>query len=237
MAKHRGKWRSQFFSLANNMVAAILFGGIAMIATIFYSRFGTAWSAPVFQGLIAFFIVISIFTMIRLFLALPLARERITTENIEARLLEWLYKFRLTVKNSPTPNAHFHVEVTTDSDRHILIGRSKDDWSDYLEFWAGLRAADENEQVVIDSLTKDQASWITVNLKLELARARVGYAGLTMLGSEYRISKRIPITEALTEDQVINTIWEMEAILSILYYRVVKDIHLAKHGKLFEVGE
>lgn len=223
--------------MANSIVAASIFAGATMIATTLYARYGNSWSGPIFKGLISFFIVLSIFMCIRILLALPLARERLTTENLESRLLGWLHKFCLTVKNNPLAAAHFCVQVSTDSDKHIFIGRSIGDWSDYLEFWAFLRPANDEEKIAIESLTQDQANWIMVNLKLELAKARIGYAGFGSLASGYRIMKRIPITEFLTEDQVINSVWEIEAILNTLYYCVVKDMHLVKMGKLVEVAE
>jgi hypothetical protein len=236
MAKPTQDWQAQILGLANNMVAAVVFAGVAMIATTIYGRYGTAWTWPIVEGIVSFFVVLSIFMVIRVLLSLPLAKERISTENIEMRLLEWVYKFRLSVKNEPAPDvAHFRICVTT-NEKHIYIARPKNDWNDYLEFWANMREADRDEQALIDGLTSDETAWILVSLKMELARMRMGYSGFISLGSGYRIIKRIPITESLREDEVINMIWEMEAALNELFYLVVKSVHLAKIGKLVEVS-
>ena len=223
--------RSQIYSFANNMVAAVLFAGVAMIATILYTHYGPTWVSSIAKGLVAFFCVLASFMVVRIMLALPLARERITVENIESKLLEWLHKFHLTITNHPLSEAHFCVQVTV-NEKHLFIGRAKGEWSDYLELWAWIKEADEEEKKIITSLTLDQISWITINLKVELARARIGYTGFGEIGQSYRINKRIPITESLTEERVINAVWEIEATLNTLYYSVVKDIHLAKAGKL-----
>ncbi len=98
----------------------------------------------------------------------------------------------------------------------MILGRVKDEWPDYLIFRAEI-AVSEDDKAILADFTEDERVSALLSLKLELARAGVGYSGLTAIDSGLNIFTKIPINHALSEDQLIESIWKLEAVVNQVY--------------------
>jgi hypothetical protein len=99
-----------------------------------------------------------------------------------------------------------------------------------LEFIT-LIGPDEEEKKAIATLSEREKNLAIWEMKLELARARMGYSGFSSLGG-FTMFKRIPISRTLNEALVIDTVWEMEAMLNAIYAIGAKSI--TTHGPTAE---
>jgi len=127
---------------------------------------------------------------------------------------EWLDRFGAGVKRDPIPAAFFRYKITMDSNFTIFVGRVREGLSNYLLFRA--EAAPTPSQVEqIKGLSEDQKRELFTKIKLELARLAIGYSGLSFPDArDFHLSKRIPISEALTEHEFISALEDVEAALS-----------------------
>jgi hypothetical protein len=138
----------------------------------------------------------------------------VSADNIEENLRKWLDRTNLTVKNDPTPHTYFRYVVTTDGGKKIILGQAKNESPDYLQFRAEISTSEE-EKTELREFDQEEVTRLTLELQLELARARIGYSGLAIDG--FAITKKIPITHSMTEDQAIRCVWEMEAVLNQIF--------------------
>ena len=71
--------------------------------------------------------------------------------------------------------------------------------------------ANEEEKKVIDAMSENEKATLRSAISLELSRAVMGYQSVDI----YTISifKQIPINSSLTETNIINALWEVEAVI------------------------
>lgn len=186
---------------------------ICFIVSTFYSRFGPTWERPIINGLVTMAVVASLFLSLRAVLTLPSARLRTTPKNVGAKVLGWLHNFNLIVQTFPEDSdCHFFIVVTTEAGKKVAIYRKKEVLSDYLTFQSTVTQNEETKKAV-EGFSDEEKMEVILYLKLELARAVIGYQSTNMLEG-YTMFKKLPITESLTEAQVINTVWEMESMVA-----------------------
>ena len=65
----------------------------------------------------------------------------------------------------------------------------------------------------MEALGEEKVNRILLEIKLELARAKVGYGNLVFPVTNFYIFKRVPINEHLSEDALIAKMEEVEAAL------------------------
>jgi hypothetical protein len=198
------------------MVAAVLFAGVALIATILYTHYGPTWARPIMNGLIAAAITLTLFMCVRAILSLPPARTRITPDSIAPILLSWLHKFNLEVKMLGDAESYFIYKVTTDGGKVITVRRTRNQFSDYISIRALVNRPDDIKKH-LDALSEQQKAILRVKLALELSRGIIGYKTDAWLSEDLWIFKHVPISPTLSEETVINAIWEVEAMISIVY--------------------
>ena len=208
--------RTRLNDLVNNLFAAFLFAGVSMITAILYTHFGPSWARPIVNGLIAGAITLTLFLCVRAILALPRARAVITPENAGQFVLGWLHKFNLEVKNLIDDDCHFIYRVTTDGGKILTVRRTRKIYNDYLTFRA-LINANEVDKKLFDSFTESEKAALRVKLGIELSRAVMGFKTDAWMTEDLWIFKYVPISPGLSEETVINTIWEMEAMVQIIY--------------------
>lgn len=178
------------------------------------ARNASAWAAPAIYGLSASALLAVSILAIKTIGRLPAKRPVIDLDNVEGEVRRWLDNFRTGVQNSPIAEAHFRFIVTMDGGAKLLVGRPRD-FSGYL-LVRGEVIPSLDDQKVIAGLPTEAVEDIVSEIKLEMARAKVGYSGLALPITTIAILKRIPISEALTEDAFINKLEEVEAALNAL---------------------
>jgi hypothetical protein len=193
-----------------SVLASVIIALIPGAAVTYLAHIQSAWTTPVLLGLgasaLTMFIVLSVDAIRRL----PPRRVIPNLKNIERCVRDWLDDFQFAVKNSPLPTAYFRYLVTADSGTKMFVGRTKNDFDDYLQVRAEISAT-QNDLELIGTLSQNQQALLILGTQLELARRHVGYANLALPANDFYIFKRIPIRETLTEHEFVAALEEMEA--------------------------
>jgi hypothetical protein len=232
MAGSSSKWKMRWIDFFNNIYAGGILTIACAIASILYTRFGAVWERPIINGLVTGGVVLSLYLSTRALLSLPAATSKITPDEIEPYVLQWLHRFNLTVKRDPINDFHFNYVVTTDGKRNVAVGRPIKDWPDYLTLAAGLTSSEE-DQKMLNALSSKDRSAIAIDMKLELARSNMGYSSFSLEG--FVIFSRIRITADLGEPDLINAVWRMEAMINALYLKAHRVI--IEHAEALNLSE
>ncbi len=209
----RKSWRERGFDFINNVYAGVALMVICALSSVLYSRFGQAWQVPIINGLVTGAIVLSLFLSLRAVLSLPTATNKTTPENVGGKVLAWLHKFGLTVKSCPDETAFdFFLIVTTEGGKVIGVKRHLTSFPDYI-YVTGLITLTDAEKKIVAELTELEKYEALFNIQQEIWRGVFGFDSRKFETSGLTIHIRIPITENLTETDVLNAIWRMEAIL------------------------
>jgi hypothetical protein len=214
-------WRSGLvINLASNLIGLI----VGVIVT-YLKHEGSGWVVPVLCGGAAWLITFCLILAWRNMRNLPPKMELTTSDNVERKIREWLDKFSLTVQAVRDEGCHFFFIVTTDGGKKISISRSSKHFNDYLLVKALWTASDE-EKKLIDVLTGDEKIALRLAIQLELARSVIGYSSENIY--EITMFKRVPISSSLGEAEILNAVWEIEAMLSSVF--IVGGMALHRHN-------
>ena len=197
-----------FTNIAASIIVAI-FVGIGAAVMVYL---GPTWGKPLIVGGGFALITLLVLLAIKAIRLLPQVPEPTTPENIQTRARDWLDAFSLTVTKSKPLGTHFKLEIAVNG-RNIGVLHPTDGES-YLHFFANI-APDTDDKKALAMLNDSEKAATMVALKLELARARMGYLGFSLDG--FTIFKRMPIKPDLTEATFIEGVWEMEATLNALF--------------------
>lgn len=195
--------------LITNIVATILVAGAGVVIAVI-AKTATGWLAPVLYGLAGSALLSVIILALMGIARLPRARRTTNTENVESLVRLWLDNFRFGVRNDPVQEALFRLIVTTDGGTRIIVGRPRGDLSGYVIIRSEIVFGAEDQRIIA-ALPTEQVNRTMEEIRLELARAKVGYSGLAQPLGTVALFKRIPIGDALTEDSLIARIEEIEA--------------------------
>jgi hypothetical protein len=215
---------SQFYSFVNNIFAGVALIALAGIAGTLYTHYGTEWEKPIVNGLITSSVAASMWLSIRVLMSTPIAKKKITAENVGEIVLEWVIKFGLAVQSLPDDETYFFFRVETSGGKIITVSRSKKFFSDYLLIKA-LVNVPEDQKTELESLTPDEKITARLAIQLELSRAIMGFKTDNLLFSDLYIFKRIPVTSHFREDELMNVIWEVEAMITSVYMVGASAIH------------
>ncbi len=123
-------------------------------------------------------------------------RARITPENVEPKIREWLDAFRLGRRILNEPNYHFGFEATLQTGIPVGILRTRDH-PHYITLVSRLAFTAEQKDV-FDNLSKPERERFIRELRLEGAKSKISFAADPQLKTII-IERRIPITKTLTE--------------------------------------
>ena len=189
-------------------VCVLIFGG----AVTYLSYNVPGWGTALLRGFWAALAAILVTLAWRIMQVVPARRQPITTENIEEKIKEWLYKHNLTIKNDPTESSYFRLLVTTEGGCKVFISRNKKVDSASLIFHGELHATDA-EITIAETFTDEEKLTFLLDLRLELSRANVSYSGLDY-STGFVIAKSLPISADLNEFEVMKLLWELEAVIN-----------------------
>jgi len=134
----------------------------------------------------------------------PAWRERVTDENVELKIREWLADFNLGSTKVETPDGtYFKYEIPpTRGNATITIVRTKDR-PGYLTFATRLSLSKEDKSLY-DKLTESQRDMLVLQLRSKLAEAKVRYI---LESDPFTVGavSRVPIT-GLTESTFLQQI-------------------------------
>jgi hypothetical protein len=217
--KSESNWSSGLVvNLVSNFIAAIV-GGIVT----YFSHEGSVWVKPLLFGGVAWLITFCSILAVRFMRRIPSKVDPVTVENVKRRIRDWFDDFNLGVKTVQDDDTYFGFLVTTDNGKKIAVIRSKKITPNHL-IVRGLITLSEEERKIISGLTDDEKTAMRLAIQLELSRAVIGYTTQDIL-EELTIFKSIPITESLTAEEIINTIWTVEATLNSIFIVGAMNIH------------
>jgi hypothetical protein len=168
---------------------------------------GWRWVTPILYGFAASALVLFIIVMAHMWKLFPL-EQRITPKTAESNIRRWVDKFHLAVQALPdNPNEYFTLKVTTLSGKPLLIHQSKA-LENYLQMQAIISVSPE-DQKFLTKLSAKEAGFLIGNLRVEMARARVGSFNIGLPLTTFAIVKSVPIV-FLSESAFVQNIDEME---------------------------
>ena len=181
----------------------------------FLKLHNSEWATPLLYGFAVFFMVIVTGALLTAVSLLPRVRTRISVKNVEFNVRKWLDTLRASVKNASTPDTFFRLEVQLPAGGHVIIGRPRNGG---LTESIVVRADIVNEQSVpedIKNASKESGDRLAELIKLELARAKVGYVGLQIpITQQFAIFRNTPISDHLSEDIFLRAVFDVEAAIN-----------------------
>lgn len=168
------------------------------------------WARPLMFGFVGFCAIFLVGVSIRISLTMPKKEPHVTVKNIQTELREWLDRMRVAVTSNPQPETFFRFDIRM-SGKTFLIGRSRLDHADKLIIRSEIVHKDNVPQGIVKS-QPDEVQRLANMIRLELARQKVGYMGLTFPVAEtFAIQQSISIDERLTEKVFLRTLFDVEA--------------------------
>jgi len=133
-------------------------------------------------------------------------RASITPENVELKVRQWGDAFGLGTTKISDPAFYFGFQVRLPNNLPLTIFRTKDH-PHYLTLFARV-TLDPEHKASYEKLSELQRGELIHKLQLELARAKVSCA--IDFSSSTTIEKMVPITQTLTEAELMNAIQEVQ---------------------------
>ena len=184
---------------------------------------GYSWALPVFYGLVAACMALIAYFGFTLARRIPRSRVQPSLKNIEACVRTWLDNHKVAVKNDPHPECYFRFVITLDGGCILVVLRSKLDYQEYVQILCDLGIRGD-EQKLLEQFSPREKVQIIGDMKLELARAKVGYSGLADPPEKFQLFQRVPIYPTLNEFIFMNMIGNVEAarnLVAIIFLKAV----------------
>ena len=154
------------------LIASAAWGGVTFLAHI-----ESVWTKPILLGACAATLVLLMTASLKVLTRLPARRLVPSTRNIESCVRQWLDNYKIAVKNDPSPESFFRLRITLDAGHQMTILRFRQEYSDYIQILCDLGIRGDNKKL-LEQFTEKEIQQILFEMKMELARARVGYSGL-----------------------------------------------------------
>jgi len=135
-----------------------------------------------------------------------LKRPKVTTENIESKVREWVDAFGWSTKKISDDSFYFGFEIRLKNNFPLALVRPRDH-AQYLTLLATV-AVDPEQKQIWEQLSPADQNTFRRELSLELAKAKIG--NIANLPNTITIEKLMPITETLTEASLVNAIQEVQ---------------------------
>jgi hypothetical protein len=151
-------------------------------------------------------------------------------DNIENHVRTWMDKYGLTVTRDPSAPTYFRYRVTLPApDNELLtIFRMRDEMPEYIQVYTDLGLKGEEGVQILNQFTNEEINNVIYEIKMELARAKVGYSGLVIPPTDFKIFRRVLIHSDLKETDFFSAINDVEAAIhtiTLLYGRAIQDKH------------
>jgi hypothetical protein len=173
----------------------LLFGFLCLAGAVGLARVAvTAQKLDPWQDfwVVFFSSLFLIWAVVATFLAQERLRERVSSENIEARLNEWFLRFRFAnQKLADSTNHRFAYRVTAPDGQVILIARPAT-LDNYLRYRTDLTILDRHRRLLNDLGENGRRRFMTEYMS-ECAKARVHITSARALPFTVRIERTVPI--------------------------------------------
>jgi hypothetical protein len=184
---------------------------------------GSSWGVPIFYGTLTASVVLVAYFAYILCRRIPERKITPSPENIEECVHMWLDNHKIMVKNDPHPDCHFRFRVTLESSGCFLtLLRSKSEYQEYVQILCDMGMRGEEEKKLLRQFSERERLQLLLDVKTELARAKVGYQGLADPPENFQIFQRVPIYPSLSEFVFISMLGNVEAARNLVLLMLVK---------------
>jgi hypothetical protein len=132
--------------------------------------------------------------------------SRITPENVEPRIREWLDAFSLGTRVLNEPAHHFAYEVMAHTGIPLVVVRTREH-PRYITLLSKIGLGTEDKDS-FDRLSEPEKKRFRIELNLEASKAKIGYQADSTF-ENLAIEKRLPITSDLSEANLMDAIGEI----------------------------
>jgi hypothetical protein len=199
-----GFWEKQRLRLLGGLLClagAVALGRIAVIAQAL-----TPWQDFWVVFLFSLFLT---WAAVATFVGRDHSAEAVSGENVEARLNDWLLKFRFAnQKLGDSSSYRFAYRVTAPDGQVVIIARPTA-LDNYLRYRTDLTILDRHRRALND-LGENGRRRFMVEYMSECARARVHIVSARALPLTVRIERTLPITRHLNGDDLWGTLEAMQ---------------------------
>ena len=192
------------------LIVCVIWGGVAYLAHI-----ASPWFWPIFYGLVAAALALLCCLGFLVVRRTPRPKVIPSTKNIESCVRLWLDNHKIAVKNDPYPDGHFRFRITLDGGAALTVLRSRTEQPDYVHISCDLGMRGEDIKL-LKQFTDDEMTEMLLDIKRELARARVGYSGLVYPPENFMIVRNVPIYPTLSEFAFMSMIFDVEAAMNLV---------------------
>jgi hypothetical protein len=151
------------------------------------------------------------------------------SENIEMTIKQWLFTFGYGFKAYSDIDYEFLLWVNVDNNKHVAVGRAKQ-YPQYITMWINLTIPDDIQQL-LSKLTLSRQREIRRDLRIEMYKLQPEHAELVGTSEKtgkilngLSFEKRLPITNAMTEDVFIKALVDMNTTSNLFQEILAKDI-------------
>lgn len=149
-------------------------------------------------------------------------------KNIEGYVRKWLDSYGLTVTRDPSEATcfRFRVQLPPPDKENLTVFQMRNETPEYVLIYADMGLKGEVGEQILNTFTQREINQIIYDIKLELARAKVGYSGLCVPPTDFQIFRRLLIHPGLKESDFFSAIGEVEAamhIVVLIYQRAVEQ--------------
>jgi len=216
-------------SVGQGILTTIVLALIPGAVVTYLAHIQSVWTVPVLEGLAAALMSTAIVVAVRAWSHLPPSRVRPNPKNIESCVRSWLDNHRVSVKNDPSPETFFRLRITL-NDKAMTVFRMRDESKEYVQIVADLGTHGDNK--ILEDLNEDDIAQIMWDIKVELARAQVGYSGLVNPPNNFMIFRRVPIHHNLTEFIFVSMVGSVEAAMNLVALMLLKTKAEVERRKL-----
>lgn len=209
------------------IVTGLVVAAIVGVGPYLYDKYPTLLSPFMYISVCGASALVSCLAVIML-RRIPKPPEVPTSDNIEEYVREWIDAFGFTVQKDPNDGVFFRYRVTLPppDNEHITVFRMKNENPQYIHVYADLSMTEAQFRELRSRISDAQILQVLNELKLELARIRMGYSGLTIPPVDFKLFKRVLIHPGLKESDFFAAIGDVEAamhLVSVIYLRMLAD--------------
>jgi hypothetical protein len=204
-------WQSLWQGVFVHWVAvALAAGGAALLALL--KEKGQPWVTPILYGIGAFGLIMFSLIGIQLWFTSSPA-ERITPENVESHVRNWLDTYGVAVARTTNDTTYFTFGVTLHNGIGVLVSRPRTR-DRYLSLEARVDLSEEHK-MMLTKMSPEDATRFMDEISLEIVRARIG---VTQIGTPLQavtVQKTVPIRD-LSEYLLANSLDEVDSDVNII---------------------
>jgi hypothetical protein len=198
------------------IVTGLIVAGIVGCVAFLYGKY------PTFLNLLTYCLICGVATFVAcaaviILKRIPKPSPMPNEENIESYIRTWLDNHRMTITKDPSPATYFRYRIQLSPDNEQLtIFRMRDENPEYIQVYTDLGLKGEEGEQILSRFSQNEINQILFEIKLELARAKVGYSGLVIPPTDFKIFRRVLIHSTLKESEFISAISEVEAAIHLV---------------------